>query len=164
MTQRIKYYQIAPEALKALSATRTYLATSAIEPRLRALVDLRVSQINGCAYCVDMHSQEARQAGEVQQRLDCLPVWRETSFYNDRERAALAWTEAVTLITHGVHDEVFEPLKAHFSEKEIVDLTYVAVVINAVDQEKVFDRHGVVNVRVCLGESGSRTGRVVVDK
>src|SRR5262245_65255008 len=97
MTRRIAYVKIAPEAVRSLSATGPYLAATSIEPRLRALVELRVSQINGCAYCVDMHSREARKAGETQQRPDCLPVWRETSFYDGRERAALSWTESVTL-------------------------------------------------------------------
>ncbi len=89
MTRRIAHRQVAPEATQALAATARYLASTAIEPKLRALVELRVSQINGCDYRVDMHSQQARQAGEVQQRLDCLPVWRETSFFDNRERAAL---------------------------------------------------------------------------
>src|SRR6202030_3374430 len=96
-----------------------YIASSGLAPRLRALVELRVSQINGCAYCVDMHSQEARQAGETQQRLDCLPVWRETSFFDDRERSALAWAESVTLISQtGVPDAVYEDARKQFSEKD----------------------------------------------
>src|SRR6476646_8575347 len=99
MTRRIDYVRVAPDGIKALSATGPYIASSGLNPRVRALVELRVSQINGCAYCVDLHSREARKAEEVQQRLDCLPVWRETTFFDDRERAALAWAESVTLIS-----------------------------------------------------------------
>jgi AhpD family alkylhydroperoxidase len=107
MARRIAYHQVAPDALKSLAATRPYIESSGIEPRLRALVELRVSQVNGCAYCVDLHSREARRAGEAQQRLDCLPVWRETPFFDDRERAALAWAESVTLVPQtGVPDVV----------------------------------------------------------
>jgi AhpD family alkylhydroperoxidase len=140
---RLNYFQVAPEAIKALSATRTYLASSAIEPRLRALVELRVSQINGCAYCVDMHSREARQAGETQQRLDCLPVWRETSFFDDRERAALAWAESVTLVSQtGVPDAVYEEARKQFSDRDLVDLTLVVAVMNAWNRLAVSFRHG----------------------
>ena len=129
---RIPYSKVAPEGMKALAATRAYIASSGIDRRLRALVELRVSQINGCAYCVDMHSQEARHAGEVQQRLDCLPVWRETTFFDDRERAALAWAESVTLVAETrVPDDVFEQARKQFSEKELVDLTLVVVSMNA---------------------------------
>lgn len=143
MTKRIAYQQVAPEAVKALSATRPYLATSNIEPRLRALVELRVSQINGCAYCVDMHSHEARQAGEVQQRLDCLPVWRETSFFDDRERAALAWAESVTLVSKtGVPDAEYAEVSRYFSEKDLVDLTMVVAVMNAWNRIAISFRQG----------------------
>jgi AhpD family alkylhydroperoxidase len=145
MTRRIAYYQVAPDALKALSATRPYIESSGFEPQLRALVESRVSQINGCAYCVDMHSREAWQAGEAQQRLDCLPVWRETSFFDDRERAALAWAESVTLVPQtGVPDAVYEEARKHFSEKELVDLTLVVAVINALNRMAISFRHGPV--------------------
>jgi uncharacterized peroxidase-related enzyme len=132
MSNRVKYFQAAPDAVKQLSAARPYITSTNIEPRLRALVELRSSQINGCAYCVDMHSHEARAAGEIQQRLDCLTVWRETSFFDDRERAALAWAEAVTLVseTH-VPDDVYELAHQHFSDKDLVDLTLIVAVINA---------------------------------
>lgn len=132
MKRRIAYRQVAPEATQSLAATASYLASTAIEPKLRALVELRVSQINGCAYCVDMHSHQARQAGEAQQRLDCLPVWRETSLFNERERAALNWAESVTLVseTH-VADSVYEEALQHFSEKDLVDLTFIVAVMNA---------------------------------
>jgi AhpD family alkylhydroperoxidase len=132
MTQRLAYFHAAPEGLKALSAIRPYLDASPIGKRLKALVDLRVSQINGCAYCVNMHSDEARQAGETQQRLDCLPVWRDTSFYDDRERAALAWAESVTLVHDtGVPDEAYAEVRKQFNDRELVDLTLMIAVMNA---------------------------------
>jgi AhpD family alkylhydroperoxidase len=105
---------------------------SGLEPALLELVKMRASQINGCAYCLDMHSKDARAAGETEQRLYALNAWRETPFYTDRERAALEWTEALTLITQGhVPDEVYESARKHFSEKELVDLTAAVVAINA---------------------------------
>jgi AhpD family alkylhydroperoxidase len=142
---RLAYYQVAPDALKALSATRPYLESSGIEPRLRALVELRVSQINGCAYCVDIHSREARRAGEGLQRLDCLPVWRETPFFDDRERAALAWAESVTLVPQtDVPDGVYEEVRKHFSERDLVDLTLVVTVMNAWNRMAISFRQGPV--------------------
>jgi AhpD family alkylhydroperoxidase len=143
--KRINYAQVAPEAHKALRAMRAYSEASALGPRLRALVELRVSQINGCAYCVDQHSREARQAGEAQQRLDCLPVWRETPLFDDRERAALAWAESVTLVSQtGVPDAVFEETQRHFSEKDLVDLTFVIAAMNALNRVAVSFRKGPV--------------------
>lgn len=143
MSRRIAYAKIAPDGLKALSATRPYIETSSIDARLRALVELRVSQINGCAYCVDLHSREARKAGEGQQRLDCLPVWRETPFFADRERAALAWAESVTLVPQtGVPDAVFEEARKYFGEKELVDLTLIVSVMNAWNRMAISFRQG----------------------
>lgn len=143
--KRIDYVQVAPDAVKALAATRPYFAASAIEPRLRALVELRVSQINGCAYCLDLHSCEARRAGEAQQRLDCLPAWRETPLFDDRERAALAWAESVTLVSQtGVPDAVFEEARRHFSEKDLVDLTFVIAPMNAWNRVAISFRQGPV--------------------
>jgi AhpD family alkylhydroperoxidase len=140
---RLMYNQVAPDAVKGLASTRPYIASSAIEPRLRALVELRVSQINGCAYCVDLHSREARQTGELQQRLDCLPVWRETPFFDERERAALAWAESVTLVSEtGVPDPVFEEVRKHFSERDLVDLTLIVAVMNAWNRIAVSFRQG----------------------
>ncbi|HEX3316135.1 MAG TPA: carboxymuconolactone decarboxylase family protein [Gemmataceae bacterium] len=132
MTQRLAYFQAAPEGIKALSAIRPYLNSSSIGKRLKALVDLRCSQINGCAYCVNMHSEEARQAGETQQRLDCLPVWRETTFYDDRERAALAWAESVTLVHETrIPDEPYAEMRKRFNDRELADLTLAIAVVNA---------------------------------
>jgi AhpD family alkylhydroperoxidase len=145
MTRRIAYFQVAPDGLKALSVTRPYIEACDIDARLRALVELRVSQINGCAYCVDLHSREARQAGEAQQRLDCLPVWVETSFYNDRERAALAWAESVTLVSQtGIPDAVYEEARKQFSEKDLVDLTLIVSVMNAWNRMAISFRQGPV--------------------
>jgi AhpD family alkylhydroperoxidase len=128
---RIDYLRFAPEALKAMYGLEKYLATCGLEHKLLHLLKLRASQINGCAFCIDMHSKDARALGESEHRLYALDAWRETPFYTDKERAALAWVEAVTLVseTH-VPDDVYEELKKHFSEKEIVDLTLLAATIN----------------------------------
>lgn len=143
MAMRIAYNKVAPEAVKLLGATSPYFRSSSIDARLRALVELRVSQINGCAYCIDMHSQEARHAGETQQRLDCLPAWRETTFFDDRERAALAWAESVTLVSETrVPDDVFEQARKQFSEKELVDLTLIVAVMNAWNRLAISFRQG----------------------
>jgi AhpD family alkylhydroperoxidase len=108
-----------------------YLAKTDLEPALLDLVKLRASQINGCAYCIDMHWKDARARGESEQRLYGLGAWRESPFYSERERAALAWTEAVTLISHDhAPDAVYEQARAQFSEKELVDLTTAIVAIN----------------------------------
>ena len=131
MIKRAAYLKTAPEAVKAFSAGANYLDTSSIEPKLRRLVDLRVSQINGCAYCVDLHSRQLRDLGETEQRIDCLVAWREVPFYDERERAALEWAEAVTRIedTHAP-DSVYEYVAEQFPEKEIVDLTFVIANMN----------------------------------
>ena len=131
MEPRLDYRKFSPEPIKALYALETYLDQSSIEPKLLHLLKMRASQINGCAYCIDMHSKDARALGETEQRLYELNAWQETPFYTDRERAALEWTEALTLVsqTHAP-DESYERLKAHFSEKEIVDLTYAVAAIN----------------------------------
>src|SRR5579863_3386919 len=132
MEQRLDYTKHAPEALKAFLAVEKYVATCGLEHKLVHLMKMRASQINGCAYCLDMHSKDARAIGETEQRLYELNAWRETPFYSDKERAALAWTEALTLVseTH-VPDSVYEEVRKYFSEKEIVDLTIVTTTINA---------------------------------
>lgn len=132
MKERIEYQKFAHEALHSLLAIESYLAKSGLDPKLLQLIKLRASQINGCAYCIDMHSKDARAAGETEQRLYELNAWRETPFYTDRERAALEWTEALTLIsqTHAP-DDVYERVRAQFSEKEIVDLTHAIAAINS---------------------------------
>jgi AhpD family alkylhydroperoxidase len=132
MQPRLNYREIAADGFKAMAGLEQYLRRSSIEPALLHLVKLRASQINGCAYCIDMHSKDARRGGETEQRLYCLSAWRECPFYTDRERAAFEWTEAVTLITEGhVPDDVFERVRRHFSDKELVDLNYAVAAINA---------------------------------
>src|SRR5580700_5149200 len=132
MEPRIDPRKHAPEAQKAMYALEQYIAACGLEGRLIHLMKMRASQINGCAYCIDMHTKDARAEGESEQRLYELDAWRETPFYTDRERAALAWTEAVTQISQGhVPDEVYEEARRHFSEKELVDLNMAVVVINA---------------------------------
>jgi len=128
---RIEHTKVAPEALKAMSTLEAYVRRSGLEPSLLDLVRLRASQINGCAYCIDMHTKDARAAGETEQRLYELDAWREAPFYTERERAALAWTEAVTLVSEEhVPDNVYEAARRQFSEKELVDLTMAVVAIN----------------------------------
>jgi len=131
MEPRIDYRRHGQEALKSLLELEKYIANSGLDHKLIHLLKMRASQINGCAYCIDMHSIDARAGGETEQRLYELDAWRETPFYTDRERAALAWTEAITNVaqTH-VPDDVYEEVKKQFGEKEIVDLTLVAAVIN----------------------------------
>ncbi|KQX99088.1 carboxymuconolactone decarboxylase [Rhodanobacter sp. Root480] len=121
------------DAIKPLLALVKYLQTGSIERPLIELVLMRASQLNGCAYCLDMHSKDARAAGETEQRLYVLQAWREAPFYSDRERAALAWCEAVTRLDpiHGVPDEVYEQARAQFSEKELGDLNMAVILINA---------------------------------
>ena len=132
MEQRINYTEQASDALKAMYGLEVYLRHSSIEPNLLHLIKFRVSQINGCAYCLDMHSKDLRAAGETEQRLYMLDAWRESPVYTDRERAALEWAEALTLVTEGhVPDEVFQIVKEQFSEKEIIDLTMAVVTINS---------------------------------
>jgi AhpD family alkylhydroperoxidase len=129
---RIDARKFAPDAGKTMMALEKYLGECGLDHKLMHLLKTRASQINGCAYCIDMHSKDARALGETEQRLYELDAWRETPFYSDRERAALAWIEAVTLVsqTH-VPDAVYEDVRKQFSEKEIVDLTYLAATINA---------------------------------
>jgi AhpD family alkylhydroperoxidase len=131
MDQRINYSKVAPEGIGALGGLETYLRSSGLEPDLLNLIKTRASQLNGCAYCIDMHTKDARARGETEQRLYALPAWRATPFYTDRERAALAWTEAVTLISQGpIPDTLYEEARRHFSERELVDLTLALVAIN----------------------------------
>jgi AhpD family alkylhydroperoxidase len=129
---RIDVFHSAPAAVKALLGVEQYVAASGLERPLLLLVKLRASYINGCSFCVDMHSKDARAAGESEQRLFAVPVWHETPFFTPRERAALAWTERVTSIAlHGVPDAAFHAAREHFTERELVDLTMAIVAINA---------------------------------
>jgi len=132
MEPRIDFRKLRPEPLQAMQAMERYLGGCGLDHKLIHLLKLRASQMNGCAYCIDMHSIDARAAGETEQRLYALNAWRETPFFDDRERAALAWVEAVTLVAAShVPDDVFEEAREHFSEQELVDLTYLAATINA---------------------------------
>jgi uncharacterized peroxidase-related enzyme len=132
MAQRLDYYKTAPNAVQGLIATGKYLDTCTIDEKLRRLVELRISQINGCAYCVDLHSEQLRTLDEDQQRIDCVCVWRETPFFTDRERAALAWAESVTLVAATrVPDDIYNKVREYFDEKEIVDLTTIIAAMNA---------------------------------
>ena len=132
MHQRLDYKIASPSAFAAMLATEQQVHRSGLEEPLLELVKTRASQINGCAWCLDMHTKDARARGETEQRLHLLPAWREAPFYSARERAALAWTEAITLIaTQGVPDELYAEVRRHFDEKAIVDLTLSINAINA---------------------------------
>lgn len=131
MKERLNASEVPQGALNAMFGLGTYLAKSGLEPSLVNLLFLRVSQINGCAYCIDMHSKDLRAGGESEQRLYLLNVWRESPIYSERERAALAWAEAVTLVTEGhVPDEVFEMASKQFDKTELANLTLAVVTIN----------------------------------
>ena len=131
MEQRINIAAAGRGAMKAMLGLSGCVSKSGLEKRLLELIDFRVSQINGCAYCLDMHSKDLRAAGETEQRLYLLDAWRESPFYTEPERAALAWAEAVTLVREGhVPDEVFEQARAQFTEEELANLTLAVVAIN----------------------------------
>jgi AhpD family alkylhydroperoxidase len=131
MQERVAYAKVAPGTIMAMRALDQYVTQSGLELGLLDLVKIRASQLNGCAYCVDMHTKDARARGEGEQRLYALPVWHETPFFTDQERAALAWTEAMTLLPgHRVADELYQGARQHFSEKQLVDLTMAIIAIN----------------------------------
>jgi len=131
MQARLDFFKASPEGTKAMIALEERASKGSIEKPLAELVRLRASQINGCAYCVDMHAADARKGGETDRRLATVSVWREAPFFTERERAALEWTESVTLLaqTH-VPDEVWERVKPHFTDQEIADLTLLVIAIN----------------------------------
>ncbi len=131
MGPRLNYSAVAPQGLAAMRGLEAYARGSGLEATLLELVKTRASQINGCAYCIDMHTKDARAHGETEQRLYTLSAWHETPFFSERERAALAWTEAVTKIAeHGVSEAAFAAARAQFSDKELVDLTLAIIAIN----------------------------------
>ena len=132
MQPRLEAQKSSPAAYSALLALEAFVRRAwKLEPSLMELVRMRASQINGCAYCLDMHSKDARAEGETEQRLYTLSAWRETPFFTDRERAALDWTEALTLITEGhASDEVYEAVKQQFSDEELVNLSVAIIAIN----------------------------------
>src|SRR5690349_23593953 len=124
MTPRIDFQKTSPKPLQLMLAIEGYLRTCGLDHSLLHLIKLRASQINGCAYCIDMHSKDARAGGESEQRLYALNAWEETPFFSERERAALRWTEALTLVTDGhVPDAVFEEVRPHFTDDELVNLS-----------------------------------------
>jgi AhpD family alkylhydroperoxidase len=145
---RVDYYKVAPGGVKALQALEQYLRASGLEPALIELVKVRASLMNGCAYCVDLHTKDARAKGETEQRLFAVSVWCETPFFSLRERAALAWTEAVTDIErNGVTDALYDEARAQFTEKELVDLSLAVIAINAWNRLAVTFRPAVGNYK-----------------
>lgn len=138
MSQRLDYQQQSPELLKKFVEFSLLLKKSSIEPSILDLVNIRASQLNGCAFCVDMHVKEATMRGERALRLHHLVIWRESTLFAPRERAALAWTEVLTqLPPQGVPDDVYERVRTQLSEKEISDLTYAVMAINAWNRANV---------------------------
>jgi AhpD family alkylhydroperoxidase len=132
MSLRVDYTKAAPGAYQAMIGLEKYLHDCGLEGKLLELVKMRVSQINGCAFCLDMHSKELRAAGETEQKLYVLAAWREAPFYSERERAALAWAEALTLISAGeVSDAIYKQARQQFDEKELVNLTLAITTINS---------------------------------
>jgi AhpD family alkylhydroperoxidase len=132
MESRLDFYKASPDTLKALMGVEAQIGRSSIDPTLKELVKLRASQINGCAFCLDMHVTEARRAGESERRLATVAAWREAPFFTERERAALEWTEAVTLVSQGhVPDAVWQTVRPVFSDAELVELTLVVTSINS---------------------------------
>lgn len=138
MTQRINYAQLSPELFKSLMGFSMEVKKGSIEQSILDLVDIRASQINGCAFCLDMHSKEAKLHGERELRLYHLAAWRESTLFSPRERAALAWTEALTKLAEGgVSDEIYQRVRGLFSEKELSDLTFQIMVINSWNRASV---------------------------
>lgn len=132
MEQRLNYAEIAPEAFKIMLEFEEYAKTVDLDIRLIELIKIRASQINGCAFCLDMHTKDARSLGESEQRIYCLNAWRESPFYTEAERAALELTEAVTQISqNNVSDELYERVREHFDEKQYVDLIIIINTINS---------------------------------
>jgi AhpD family alkylhydroperoxidase len=132
MTQRLNYAKQSPELIKKLSDLAAAIRNGAIETTILSLVEIRASQLNGCAFCLDMHVKQAKIHGERELRLHHIAIWRESPLFSPRERAALAWTEALTKLSEGgVPDEVYETARSQFSEKELTDLTFAVMTINA---------------------------------
>ncbi|MBX6317974.1 MULTISPECIES: carboxymuconolactone decarboxylase family protein [unclassified Pigmentiphaga] len=157
MTQRINAFEQSPELFKKLVDLSAFLKTCSIERSTLCLVDIRASQMNGCGFCLDMHVKEAKIHGERELRLHHVAVWRESTLFSPRERAALAWTEVLTrLPAEGVPDEIYEHVREHFSEKEITDLSFAIMVINAWNRLNVGFRtlHGTADKAYGLDKAG----------
>ena len=145
---RIDYQKVLPAAPQAMLQLEQVVHESSLEPRLLELVKIRASQLNGCAHCLDMHTKDARAMGESEQRIHLLVAWREAPFYSERERAALAWCESLTLLPEtGAPDDVYEELSKHFSEEESVALTLAVVAINGWNRLAVGMRSAVGDYR-----------------
>ena len=161
MQPRVDYHKLSPGGYKAMLGLEHYLASSTLEKGLLHMIKLRVSQLNGCAFCLDMHWKDLKAEGENEQRMYSLDAWRETSFYTEKERAALAWAEAVTNVTEGhVPDEVYEETRKHFSEPELADLTLAVVTINAWNRLSIAFRvvPGTYQVPQKLGKETMKSG------
>lgn len=158
MTQRLSSMENTIGARQAMSGLGSYLAKSSIEKNLLTLIDYRVSQINGCAYCLDMHSKDLRAAGETEQRLYLVSAWREVPFYTSRERAALEWAESLTTLgIEGVSDEIYERAKKEFSEQELIDLTLAVIAINGWNRLNIAFRTEAGNYQPGMFEQAKRT-------
>lgn len=132
MSQRVPYYEITPDGMKIMMDMEKYTKTTAVEQKLRELIKIRASQINGCAYCLNMHTADARKMGETEQRIYCVSAWKECEFYTEAEKVALELTEHVTLIpTKHVPDELYQRVREHFDEKQYVDLVLIINQINS---------------------------------
>jgi AhpD family alkylhydroperoxidase len=153
--RRIDYPTVAPDAFEALMSVERYARQSGLERSLLHLVKLRASYMNGCAYCVDMHTKEARHDGESEQRLFAVPGWKETPFFTPRERAALQWTETVTQIAGGVPDEVYDAVRCEFDELSLVNLTMAIVAINSWNRMSVSLRTEVGTYEVPANRKGA---------
>ena len=158
MKPRLNAYQAAPAVMKAMMALESQAAGIGLEPSLMELVKIRASQINGCAFCLHMHTRDARAKGENEERIYVLDAWRESPFYSARERAALAWTEAVTLVsqTH-VPDDVHELARAEFSEEELVKLTLLVTTINAWNRFAIATRSVPESLKPAAEAAGAST-------
>ena len=129
---RIDWYKTSPDGYNAMKGLENFVEQSKLEPKLKELIKIRASQINGCAYCLDMHTKDARAIGESEQRINVLAAWREAPFYSPRERAALAWCEAITLLSEtGAPDDLYAEIERLFDQEDIVALTFAIVTINS---------------------------------
>jgi AhpD family alkylhydroperoxidase len=169
MKLRMAFWKAAPEAYQAMSTLDDYIRAAGLDEALLHLVKLRASQMNGCAYCIDMHWKDARAFGEAEQRLYGLDAWRDAPFYNERERAALEWTEALTDVTNGhVSDGVWDAVRGHFSDKELADLSWAVAAINAWNRVAIAFRSEAgryrARPRVEAGTTGTPTRKPVAQE